>query len=187
MGAVAIQIAKYLGLTVVASASTEDSVAFVQKMGADFVVNHRNASLEEEFQTKIPSKNSRKPDFILNAHDNSRFAELLKILQVNGKLATVWKTSADDWAAVDMDDLWFNRKTVIFTLMYARSLANGGAGYQPEVVGRVFDHMAELVDAGHIKSTVTKIWGDFFENIQAAHSVQEEGKVRGKQVLSMPH
>merc|ERR1719215_1589778 len=145
-------------------------------MGADHVVNHREPSLAAEF-AKIPAIAGGKVDYVFNAFDNSRFAELLKLLQVNGKLATVWKTTAEEWAQVDMDDLWFNRKSVIFSLMFARPLGN----YQQEVIGQIFNHMAELVDSGHIKSTVTKTYGNLFEDIAEAHKFQESGKVRGKQ------
>jgi len=182
VGAIGIQIAKYLGLTVIASASSEDSIAFVKKMGADFVVNHRQPSLADEF-AKIPAIAGGKVNYVLNAFDNSRFAELLKLLQVDGKLTTVWKTTAEEWAQVDMDDIWFNRKSVMYALMFARPLGN----YEQEVIGQIFNHMATLVDAGHIKTTATKTYGNLFADIAEAHKFQESGKVRGKQVLTVPH
>ena len=43
VGSILIQLAKKLtGLTVIATASREDTHAWVKKMGADYVVNHRN-------------------------------------------------------------------------------------------------------------------------------------------------
>ena len=52
-----IQLAKKLtGLTVVASASRDDTVDWVKKMGADHVVNHRNPLNEEMASLSIAPK-----------------------------------------------------------------------------------------------------------------------------------
>ena len=50
VGSILIQLAKQLtGLTVIATASRDDTRAWVKKMGADHVVNHRNP-LDEEMK-----------------------------------------------------------------------------------------------------------------------------------------
>jgi len=49
VGSIGIQLAKIAGLTVIATASRPDTRAWVEKMGADHVVNHRNP-LDEEMK-----------------------------------------------------------------------------------------------------------------------------------------
>jgi len=48
VGSIAVQLAKKVaGLTVIASASRKETEAYSKKMGADFVINHKN-SLKDE-------------------------------------------------------------------------------------------------------------------------------------------
>merc|ERR1712080_755570 len=76
----------------------------------------------------------------------------------------------------------FKRRTLHWTFMFARALNN----HEPERVGRVLQDIAKLTEQGVLKTTVSKTFDNFFEDIQAAHTLSESGKVMGKIVLAVP-
>lgn len=47
VGSILIQLAKWIGMTVIASASRPETIAQVKAMGADFVVNHRENYVDQ--------------------------------------------------------------------------------------------------------------------------------------------
>ena len=74
-------------------------------------------------------------------------------------------------------------KSVTFSweLMYTRSMfTTDDIARQHEIL----NHVAELVDAGSIQSTLTTtIEGFSVENLKRAHALQESGKSIGKTVI----
>lgn len=183
LGSAGIQIAKMLNLNVVATASREDSVAHVKGMGADLVFNHhtKKGQTLEEVVKKNFGESFKGFDYILNAHENDKLHELIKILNVNGQICLTWKTTAEELGKIDMDDVWLKRKSIVYTLMFSRSLFNEGA----EKVGAFFNKLGKAVEEGKVSTTKKTHFPDFFADIQKAHELQESGKAVGKTVLTM--
>lgn len=82
LGSIVIQLAKHLGLTVIASASREETVSWCKKMGADHIINHRN-----ELKSQLAEAGYPTVDYLFNAHENDRLGELIQLLSVDGKIA----------------------------------------------------------------------------------------------------
>ena len=61
VGTSAIQIAKAMGATVIAAASSDDKCALCQRLGADHVINYRDGQLREQLKTLT---GGRGPDVI---------------------------------------------------------------------------------------------------------------------------
>ena len=80
VGSILIQLAKKLtGLTVIATASRSDTRAWVEKMGADHIVNHRRP-LDEEMKALGVS-----PRYVASlTHTDKHFASILPVLFKRG-------------------------------------------------------------------------------------------------------
>ncbi|MCX7871792.1 MAG: NADPH:quinone reductase [Verrucomicrobiae bacterium] len=69
VGSVAVQMAKIVGATVLASAGSEEKLGICKKLGADFVFNYKTQDLTKEIKNVLPGgvniwwETSREPDF----------------------------------------------------------------------------------------------------------------------------
>lgn len=88
VGSAAIQIAKIAGLTVVATASRPETEKFAWKMGADYVINHKNPFSEElkKFDGEVKGF-----DYVFNTADMTQdsFKKIGDVLNVFGVVAGI--------------------------------------------------------------------------------------------------
>jgi len=174
VGSVAIQLAKQLGkLTVIATASREDSQNWCKKMGADFVINHRNDIKEELKNIGHPEV-----DIILDFVDIDSYFDLaVEIIKPQGHILTI----SDSGASLNMKKLKAKSVSFYWELMYTRSM------FQTSDMARqheILNHLSELLDHGIIKSTLTTTLEGFTaDNLKEAHRLQESGKSIGKTVV----
>jgi NADPH2:quinone reductase len=114
VGSIAIQIAKKIaGLKVIATASRPESVAWCKKMGADYVVNHKN--LIEE----VRNLNIQYIDFILDFVDlNIYWDTIVELIKPQGHIVSI--TGGPTPIALNK----IKTKSVSFSweLMYTRSM-----------------------------------------------------------------
>ncbi|MEM9136345.1 MAG: zinc-binding alcohol dehydrogenase family protein [Cyanobacteria bacterium P01_F01_bin.42] len=172
VGSILIQLAKKLtGLTVIATASRDDTRAWVKKMGADYVVNHRNP-LDEEMKALNIS-----PRYVASlTHTQQHFASTIKLIKPRGHIALIDDPDALDMAALKLKALSFS-----WEFMFARSM------FQTEDVDtqhELLNRAADLLDSGTLIPTVNKHGGALnIKNLRAAHEFQESGAAIGKTVL----
>lgn len=178
LGSIVIQLGKHLGLTVIASASRRETVQWCNQMGADHIINHRSADLADE----LKRVGFGPVDYVFNAHENDRLAELLQLLAVDGKLTLTFGTTKENWENVDLKEMWLKRKTICNAMMFSRSMFDA----DPATVGRVMATGAQLVDEGAIKTTVSKKF-DSWEKMRDATALQMSGKAVGKTTLTVKH
>lgn len=172
VGSILIQLAKKLTtLTVVATASRPETVAWTQKMGADHVINHRESLIDQMKGLGLVPKYVAS----LNATDQ-HFPAILELIQPRGHVALI-----DDPKVVDIKP--GKRKALSFSweFMFARPMfETADIEKQYELLNRV----SALIDQGTLISTVTKNFGKMSaETLKAAHIAQESGRVIGKNVL----
>lgn len=172
VGSFAIQYAKALGLTVITTAGNPDSNKWVTGLGADFVLDY-HAPLEPQ----LSKLGAPKPDYAFDLRDNVKIAEIVKLLKPFGKVALTWPLSDD--AGIDWMDCFFNRKSIMYELMFTRAMH----GIQLEKQARALADIAKLIDQGKIKHTLTKVLP--WDKVQEAHGLQESGTVVGKIVMSI--
>ncbi|RKS53076.1 NADPH2:quinone reductase [Gillisia mitskevichiae] len=173
VGSIAIQLAKKLAnLTVIATASRENSTEWCKDLGADFVVNHHH--LKEELK-KIghPQVN-----YILDFVDLEGYWETAtEIIKPQGHILSITGSS------VPLDLNLLKNKSVTFSweLMFTRAM------FTTEDMERqheILNHIADLLDKGTIRSTLTTtIKGFTVDNLKEAHQLQESGKSIGKTVI----
>jgi len=174
VGSIAVQLARVLtGLTVIGTASRDDTRAWVTAMGAHHVVNHAG-SLLDEVRAVAPDG----VDYVLSlTHTEQHFATLVELLKPQGKLGLI-----DDPAEVP-DIRLLKRKSLSlhWEFMYTRSMFRTD---DMPAQGRILDEVANLVDAGAIRTTMRENLGVVnADNVRKAHERLESGKTIGKVVL----
>lgn len=173
VGSILIQLAKKLtNLTVVATASRPDTTAWVKKMGADHVVNHRNNLAEEMSALGIA------PKYVATlTNTDDHFDSIIAMIKPRGHIAMI-----DDPQNVAIGPLKMKALTFSWEFMFARSLHQADdLIYQHELLNRV----ADLVDAGDVISTANRDNGPLnADNLRSALAHQTSGSAIGKTVLS---
>lgn len=173
VGSIAIQLAKKLGnLTVIATASRPDSIAWCKDLGADFVVNHHN--LKEELEKIGHSQ----VNYILDFVDLEGYWETAaEIIKPQGHIVSITESSKP----LNLNIMKSKSVTFSWELMYTRSMFNTeDMDRQHEIL----NHVADLLDNGIIKSTLsTTLEGFTVANLKKAHELQESSKSIGKTVV----
>ncbi|MEM1323214.1 MAG: zinc-binding alcohol dehydrogenase family protein [Bacteroidota bacterium] len=173
VGSIAIQLAKKLGnLTVIATASRPESIKWCQEMGADYVVNHYH--LKEELEKIGHSQVNYILDFVdINAY----WETVAEIIKPQGHIVSI--TGSSD--PLNLSLLKSKSVTFSWEFMYTRSM------YSTEDIAqqqRILNHIAELLDNGTLKTTLTTtLHGFSVDNLKQAHQMQESGKTIGKTVI----
>lgn len=172
VGSILIQLAKKLtGLTVIATASREDTRDWVTKMGADHIVNHRNP-LDEEMKALGIS-----PRYVASlTHTDSHYEAVQSLIKPRGHIALI-----DDPESLDITPLKPKALSISWEFMFARSM------FQTEDMDaqhKLLNKVAALLDDGTLISTVNKHGGMLsVDTLRAAHEFQESGRAIGKTVL----
>jgi zinc-binding alcohol dehydrogenase family protein len=174
VGSIMVQLLKQLTkLTIIGTASREETTNWLKELGADHVINHRN-KLSEEFSKYELAE----PDYIvsLNATDQHK-DEIVKIIKPQGRFGFI----DDPKGGFDVTPFKMKAVSTHIEFMYTRSM------FQTEDIieqHNILNEVSKLIDAGTIKTTVGQHFGNInAENIRKAHALLESGKAKGKIVL----
>ncbi|MFC7396851.1 zinc-binding alcohol dehydrogenase family protein [Chelatococcus sp. GCM10030263] len=174
VGSILTQIARRLtGLTVVATASRPETIAWVEKMGADHVIDHRRPLDEELKAIGIPEVEYVAGLTATDAH----LPAIAEALAPQGKLALI-----DDPKVLDIVPLKRKSISVHWELMFTRPMFQ-----TPDMIEqhRILTEVAALVDAGVLRTTLTDDLGPITAaNLRRAHALLESGRAIGKTVLA---
>ena len=174
VGSILLQLARHLSsATLIATASRENSRDWVQRMGAQYVLDHRNPLSAELTRAGLED--------ITHAasltHTDTHFPELVKMLRPEGRLALI------DSPSQPLDVVSMKQKSLSlhWEFMFTRSLfRTENMARQGQILARV----AELVDRGDIESTMTRHLGQVTaENLREAFDIIQSGQSIGKIVL----
>ncbi len=174
VGSVAIQLAKkLLGLTVIATASRQETAKWCKDLGADWVVNHSN--LEQE----MIAIGYAEVDFILDFVDvNQYWDACVKLIKPQGQIGSI----SDAAEPVNLRQLKGKSVSFHWELMFTR------ATFQTDDMIRqheILNSIADLLDSGTLQSTLhTTLRGLSADNLKEAHQLLESGKTIGKVVVA---
>ncbi len=174
VGSIAIQLAKLVaGLTVIATASRPDSVAWVSELGADQVVNH-HALTAEMAAIGVPQV-----DYIFCcSHTDDYFLSMVELLKPQGKICVI----VDAFKPLDMTLLKAKSATFVWESMFTRSMFKTSDMIQQH---HILERVAELVEAGTLTTTLNEVVSPInAANLRAVHARIESGSAIGKIVLS---
>ena len=174
VGSIMVQLLKQLtDLTIIASASRPETIAWLQDLGADHIVNHRN-KLSDEFS----EQNLAQVDYVVSLNNtDSHLVEIEKVIKPQGKFGFI-----DDPEVLDIMPFKAKAISVHWELMFTRSLFQ-----TPDMQAQhdLLNEVANLIDAGKIKTTLGENFGTInAENLRKAHQFLESGKAKGKIVLA---
>jgi zinc-binding alcohol dehydrogenase family protein len=174
VGSILTQLARRLtGLTVVATASRAETVAWCRKMGAHHVIDHRRPLNEELKAIGIPAV-----EYVasLTASDQ-HLPAVIEAIAPQGHLALI-----DDPPTLNILPLKRKSVSVHWELMFTRSLFKTRDMIEQH---RLLNEVADLVEAGLLTTTLTKELGPINAgNLKHAHALIESGRSYGKIVLS---
>ncbi|MET7392382.1 zinc-binding alcohol dehydrogenase family protein [Dactylosporangium sp. NPDC005572] len=164
VGSMIIQLARALTrVTVVGTASRPESREWARGLGAHDVVDHRH----------LPEA----VDFVFSPHTAGQIETFARILRPGGQI-----TAIDEPPGLDL--LPLKEKSISFhwELMFTRSLFE-----TPDMVVQheLLDRVADLVDAGTVRHTMTRELGPIAAvQLREAHQMVEEGHMTGKVVVA---
>ena len=174
VGSMMIQLLRqFTQLTIIATASRPDTIAWVSELGAHHVINHHQLLSDELNRLGVAEV---RYVVSLNSTDQ-HVAQIAQIIAPQGQFALI-----DDPIAVDFT--LFKRKSVS---IHWESMFTRSTFMTPDLAeqGRVLAEVADLVDAGHLRTTMTQELGTInAENIKRAHKWLESGVSIGKVVLA---
>lgn len=175
VGSIAVQLAKQLGkLNVIATASRPESIAWSKKLGADQVVNHRNALDAELTTIDLPQV-----DYILCLNNTTQhWVAMANAIAPQGRICSIVETPEP----VNLDLLKSKSAAFIWEFMFTRSM------YQtPDMIEqqRLLNGIADLVDNGKLVTTTNNVIRPInAHNLRKAHALVEQGNTIGKVVLA---
>jgi len=171
VGSMIIQLARALtGVTVIGTASREESRAWVTELGAQHVVDH-HADLVAAVRAVAPGG----VDYIFSPFSEGNVAAYAELLRPGGEV-----TAIDEPEGLDLLPLKDKSLTWHWEMMFTRPLFAPEDPSQHELL----ESAAHLVDSGVLRSTV----GQRLEPISAstlrrAHELVESGAMTGKVVI----
>lgn len=172
VGSVLVQLAKArTGLTVLGTAGRSESRDWVSSMGADHVVDHHD--LVGGVRSVAPDG----VDYVFTAHSAGNVTAFADLVRPFGQI-----TAIDDPRGLDLYPL--KRKSIAWhwELMFTRSaFGTPDMGEQ----GLLLDALADLVDAGRVRTTATSVVrGLDPAGLREAHRQVAGGTAIGKVVVA---
>lgn len=175
VGSIAIQLAKLAGFTVIATASREETVAWCRTLGADHVVDHRQA-----LAPQLRALGFETVDAALNLADTDQYWEVLgELLAPLGHVGLIVEPAG----ALKIGDPYKAKCIGIhWEFMFARARFKTADMAEQ---GRILARVAALVDAGRLRSTLTETLSPISAGtMREAHRRLESGRTIGKLAVS---
>ncbi|MGH8460880.1 MAG: zinc-binding alcohol dehydrogenase family protein [Stenotrophobium sp.] len=174
VGSIAIQLAKRIGrLTVIATASRPETVAWCREMGADEVIDHRG-----DLAAQLKARGIDGAEYVFCCNDTDQhFPAFASVTLPQGTVCGI----VDCARPVDMTALKAKSIGFIWESMFTRSRFG-----TPDMVEqhKILNRIADLVDGGEIRSTLNAVLGRInAATLKQAHASVESGRSIGKLVL----
>ena len=173
VGSIAIQLLKAkTNLRVIATASREETKAWVKSLGADYVIDHT-----EDLNTQIKALGLDAPRYIFSTNQTETYLpQISKLIAPQGKFGLI-----DDPKSLDIVEFKSKSVSVHWEFMFTRSMFNTT---DIEQQSQLLHQVAELVDNHTIKTTLNQTLGKInAKNLKLAHELIETGRAKGKIVL----
>lgn len=173
VGSMAIQLASHLtGLTVVATASRQETHDWCLSLGADHVIDH-SRDLAAQFSTIHVAPPT---SIFCTTHVEKHWQSLCRLLAPEGRIGLI-----ENVGMLDVAPLFSKAATLHTEYMFARPLHATPTMIEQH---RTLRTVSRLVEQGVLKTTMTANFGRInAENLRKAHAAIESGSTRGKIVL----
>lgn len=176
VGTFAIQLAKHLGATV-ATTTSQSNFELVRSLGADIVIDYKR----EPFEAKLSDY-----DLVLHSQDGKALDKSLRVLRSGGRLVSI-SGPPDPEFAEQIGASWFVK--LLMRLLSsgprrkAKNLRTTFSFLFMKANGHQLERIATLIDAGHIRPVVDKVFP--FHSANEALAYVETGRAKGKVVVKV--
>ncbi|CAI3149106.1 MULTISPECIES: zinc-binding alcohol dehydrogenase family protein [Acinetobacter] len=173
VGSITIQLLKQLtNLTIITTASRSETQEWVKQLGADYVLDHL-----QPLAPQIKQLGLNAPLYVFSTtQTDQHLSDIVELIAPQGHFGLI-----DDPAQLDIKPFKSKSVSVHWEFMFTRSM------YQTQDMAKqseLLNEVAELVDAGKIKTTVTQTLTPInAQNLKLAHQQIESGTTKGKIVL----
>ena len=173
VGSITIQLLKQLtNLTIITTASRAETKEWVKQLGADYVLDH-----SQPLTTQIKQLGLNAPLYVFSTtQTNQHLSDIVELIAPQGHFGLI-----DDPAQLDIKPFKSKSVSVHWEFMFTRSM------YQTQDMvkqSELLNEVAELVDAGKIKTTLSQVLSPInAQNLKLAHQQIESGTTKGKIVL----
>ncbi|MGZ4478192.1 MAG: zinc-binding alcohol dehydrogenase family protein [Nocardioidaceae bacterium] len=174
VGSILVQLARVLtGVTVIATASRPESQQWVRDLGAHHVVDH-TADLVKQVGEIAPGG----VDHVFTAYSTGREQDLAAVVRPQGQIVAI-----DDPEGFDVRVLKQKSIGFLWESMFTRPVFGTDDLVEQH---RLLDRVADLVDAGTLRTTLTRTMsGLTAANLVEAHRLLEAHQVVGKIVVDL--
>ena len=172
VGSIAIQLARRLtDLAVVATASRPETTQWAKEIGAHHIVDHR-----QPLAPQVAALGLGAPAFVFaTVPAAARFPDLAELVAPQGRIALI------NSEAADVSPFMRKSVAVCYELMFTRPLFQTA---DIEAQHRLLNEVADLADAGRIRSTLRENYGRIdAESLMRAFAFLKSGRAIGKIVL----
>lgn len=172
VGSIALQLAKHAGLKIIATASRPETTQWVQKLGADHVVNHR-----EDMVAQVREHGFQHIDHIAIFNDMRHWEAAVELIRPQGGIVTIDDTNLP----MPMETMKMKAASLHWEFMFARSMHQTDDMIEQQ---NLLNWVADEIDAGRMVTTVTEVLSPISAStLREAHQRIETGATQGKIVL----
>ncbi|AIS18751.1 NADPH:quinone reductase [Pseudomonas rhizosphaerae] len=173
VGSILTQLARKLTkLTVIGTASRDETRQWVTDLGAHHVIDH-----SQPLVAQLEAIGVGQIDHVASlTHTDTHFEQLIEALRPQGQLALI-----DDPKTLDVMPMKRKALSLHWELMFTRSLFQ-----TPDMIKQheLLERVAELIDSGVLRTTLGEHYGVInAANLIRAHELIESGTAKGKIVL----
>ena len=176
VGVASLQLAKVLGAKVIGTSGSGLKLAALKALGLDVGIESRRANFAGAVMEATAQHGA---DLVVNTVGGTVFAENIRAMAFEGRLATVGYVDGVVQAELDLAALHARRLTLFGVSNKLRSKAQRAAAV-PAFVEQVLPHIA----AGRIRPQIDQVFD--FPHLAQAKARMEAGGHVGKIVLRMP-
>jgi NADPH:quinone reductase-like Zn-dependent oxidoreductase len=176
VGVASLQLAKALGANVIGTSGSAAKLAALGPLGLDVALCTRQADFAPAVMAATAQRGA---DLVVNTVGGSVFAEAVRALAFEGRLATVGYVDGVMSAEIDLSALHAKRLTLFGVSNKLRSKAQRAAA-----VPRFVAEVVPLIASGRIEPRIDRVFD--FARLADAKARMEDGAHVGKIVLRMP-
>ena len=176
VGVASVQLAKALGARVIGTSGTPAKLEVLRALGLDVALRTRGPDFA---QTVLDATDGRGADLVVNTVGGSVFAECVRALTFEGRIAIVGFVDGAGHADVDLSAVHSKRLTVFGVSNKLRTKEQRAAAV-PRFVADVLLHFA----SGRIRPRIDRVMD--LVHVPEAKARMESGAHVGKIVLRMP-
>jgi len=173
IGTTAIQLAAARGVTVLATAGSDEKCRACEDLGAKQAINYRTADFVEAVLQLTDGKGV---DLILDIVGGSYIGRNLQALATDGRLVQIGFMSGEPTASVDFRRILSRRLTITGSTLRPRSVEEKG-----QIASALRTEVWPLLDRGAVKPIIHRIFP--LAEAAAAHRLMESSEHVGKIVL----